>query len=197
MTIPHPRFDEFFATLGAMISIARPFKGILYRACDPSYANTRDLLSGEGSRRFGGRWNAPGSFATTYLAQDIHGAIAETLGVASRYGFDFSSRLPLTLAAVDADLDTVFDLTDKKIRKDLGITLYAMNQCDWRGENAAGREAVTQALGRAAFEIGAHGVVVPSAVKRTYRNLNIFPANLAVDWRLKIRKPEKLPAPPK
>ncbi len=55
------------------------FRGTLYRVSDPTYANTRDLLTGEGSRKRGGRWNAPGSLPVVYLAQSIEGAIAETL----------------------------------------------------------------------------------------------------------------------
>lgn len=55
------------------------FRGTLYRVSDPTYANTRDLLTGEGSRKYGGRWNKPGSLAVVYLAQSIEGAIAETL----------------------------------------------------------------------------------------------------------------------
>lgn len=67
--------------------------------------------------------------------------------------------------------------------------------CDWRCENAAGQEALPQTMGRAAFELGAHGIIVPSAVKRTFKNLNVFPDNLSGASQLKIRASEKLPPP--
>jgi len=42
-------------------------RGVVYRWSEPTYATKEDLLTGEGSRRFGGRWN-PRSFATVYAA---------------------------------------------------------------------------------------------------------------------------------
>ena len=89
--------------------------------------------------------------------QSIEGAIAESLGLSSHYGFDPAKRLPLTLVAVDVMLEIVIDFTDASLRKSLGVTLAGMTGCDWRNENAAGREALTQVLGRAAFDL-AHTV---------------------------------------
>lgn len=168
-------------------------RGILYRACDPAYANTRDLLTGEGSRKHGGRWNAPGIMAIVYLAQSWEGAMAETLGVASRYGFDPSARLPLTLVAVDAVLEAVVELADPQLCAMLKLFPDAIDQCDWRAENAAGREGLTQALGRAAFAAGFHGIIVPSAARCGLGNLNIFPDNLNNACKLSICRAEKLP----
>lgn len=175
---------------------AASFRGTLYRVSDPTYANTRDLLTGEGSRKFGGRWNALGSFPVVYLAQSIEGAIAETLGMAGHYGFNPAARLPLTLVAVEVILSAVLDLTDAQVRKRLGVTLSAMGQCDWRGENTAGREAITQALGRAAFANGLHGIMVPSATKRTFINVNVFPSSLGGSEKLAILRADRLPPPP-
>ena len=190
---PHPDYKEFRAALRDALPTAIAFRGTLYRACDPVYANTRDLLTGEGRRKLGGRWNSAHSFAAVYLAESAEGAIAEWLGLPSHYGFDPASRLPLTLVAVDAALDVVLDLADAATRRLLAVTLRAMTGCDWRNENAAGHEALTQALGRAAFEGGAHGIIVPSAVKRTFKNLIVFPAHLSGASRLEIRGAEKLP----
>jgi RES domain-containing protein len=74
--------------------------------------------------------------------------------------------------------------------------MTAMKACDWRSENAAGHEAVTQSMGRAAFELGVQGIIVPSAVKRTFKNLNVFPAQLGGTGRLTILRSDKLPPPP-
>jgi RES domain-containing protein len=193
---PHPDYKKIYAASRRLLGDAAGFRGTLYRACDPTYANTRDLLTGEGSRKYGGRWNAPGAFAVVYLAESLEGAVAETLGLVGRYGLDAAARLPLTLVAVDAVLLTVLDLTDARVRRMIGVTVAAMVNCEWRAENRAGREALTQALARAAFELGAGGVIVPSAVKRTLRNIDVFPGNLSGGARLTIRSSDKLPPPP-
>lgn len=192
---PHPAFATIKTALALALPGAIRFRGILYRACDPIYANTNDLLAGEGSRKVGGRWNPPGDVATIYLSQSVEGAIGESLGLPTHYGFDPVKRLPLTLVAVDAELEGLLDLTDAAIRKSLGVTLAALLRSDWRNENAVGHEALPQAIGRAAFQLGAHGIIVPSAVKRTFRNLNVFRDNLTGISRLKIRGSEKLPPP--
>lgn len=74
--------------------------------------------------------------------------------------------------------------------------MNSMNACDWRSDNAVGTESLTQALGRAAFESGMHGIIVPSAVRRRFRNLNVFPSRLDADSRLMILSADKLPPPP-
>jgi RES domain-containing protein len=102
----------------------------------------------------------------------------------------------MTLVAVDAIVDRVFDLTDADVRKALGLTMAQLTGCRWREENVAGREAVTQALGRAADACGFQGILVPSSVKRTFRNLNVFPLGLGVTGSLRIRGADKLPPPP-
>jgi RES domain-containing protein len=194
--VEHPDYAHFRAVITLLAAYSGTFNGVLYRACTPAYANTHDLLTGEGARKFGGRWNPPGSFPAVYLAESLEGAIAETLGVATHYGFDPAARLPMTLVAVDATLDRVLDLTDAACRKTLGLTLASMRHGPWRDENAAGREAVTQAVGHAAHAAGLQGIRVPSSLKRTFRNLNVFPSNLGATGMLKIRSADKLPPPP-
>jgi RES domain-containing protein len=193
---PYPDYKRIQKTLKRAMPLAIPFQGTLYRVCDPLYANTRDLLTGEGSRQYGGRWNAPGSFAVLYLSQSMEGAIAETVGLGGYYGFDPVARLPLTFVAMDATLQRVVDFTDPRVRKIIAVTLSGMRTCNWRHENTAGREALTQALGRAAFEEGADGIVVPSAARRSFNNLNLFPQNLRGKAQVTIRRSERLPPPP-
>jgi RES domain-containing protein len=194
--VPHPDYTALLKRLRRAIPTAVAFRGTLFRACDPTYANTRDLLTGDGSRKVGGRWNRPGTFATVYLARSVEGSIAESLGLPGFFGFDPAKRLPLTLVAVEARLKFVLDFTDASVRRSAAVTMTGMNTCDWRSENAAGNESITQALGRAAFELGVHGIIVPSAVKRTFKNLNVFPANLGMADSLTILAADKLPPPP-
>lgn len=192
----HPEYARIRKGLQLALASAVAFRGTLYRACDPTYANTRDLLTGEGSRTVGGRWNGAGTFAMVYLAQSIEGSIAETLGLPGVFGFDPAARLPLTLVAVEARLDVVLDFTDARVRHALAVTLTTMNTCDWRSENAARREAITQAMGRAAFELGVQGIIATSAAKRTFKNLNVFPAHLGGRGHMKILRSDQLPPPP-
>ena len=191
--VEHPDYMRLHAIIQGLWLKAPTFDGTLYRAADPGYANTRDLLNGAGARKYGGRWNAPGSFPLVYLSLSIDGAIAETLGLAGRYGFDPAARLPLTLVAIDAALAKVLDLTDAFVRQTLGVTRAAMNDCPWKLENAAGREALTQAIGRAALRAGFQGLIVPTPLKRTFRHLHVFPGNLGGTGTLRIRRADRLP----
>jgi hypothetical protein len=113
---PHPDFDTLKTALETALELVLPganqFRGILYRACDPIYANTNDLLTGGGSQKVGGRWNPPCDIATIYPLQSVEGAIGESLGLSTQYGLDPAKRLPLNLVAVDAELEGVLDFTD-------------------------------------------------------------------------------------
>lgn len=189
----HVHSEAWHAALATLPTM--PLRGTAYRACDPAYANTRDLLTGEGARRCGGRWNPPLSFPVVYLAQSIEGAIAESLGVAARYGFDPAARLPLTIVAVDVMLERVLNLTDPHVCEALGVTLTMMSGCDWRRENHHGRESLTQALGRAAFDRGLEAIIVPSVANPESLNINVFPSQLAPQSSLTIKRADRLPPP--
>ena len=56
----------------------------------------------------------------------------------------------------------------------------------WREEQKAGREALTQALGRIGQELGWEAFLVPSAARRGGVNLIIFSANLSRRSSLEI-----------
>jgi RES domain-containing protein len=193
---PYPDFPELLQATIRLAPRAISFNGTLYRACTPQYANSRDLLTGAGAFKFGGRWNTPNTFHMVYLSLHLEAAIAETLGLAGHYGFDPATRLPMTFVAVDATLDKVLDLTNASIRKSLGVTIAQLTNCPWKNDNAAGNEALTQAIGRAAFHAGLQAILVPSAVKRTTQNLNIFPNPRGPAGRLRVRRADQLPPPP-
>ena len=56
-----------------------------------------------------------------------------------------------------------------------------------------GREALTQAVGRIAFQMGLEGSVVPSPQVRKGKNLIVFPTNLRKKSSLVIQNAEELP----
>jgi hypothetical protein len=62
--------------------------------------------------------------------------------------------------------------------RSLGVTRGQLVGADWRACNAAGEEALTQAIGRLAWNAGWEGLVLPSAATPDGVNLVVFPGNL-------------------
>jgi len=187
---PHAEFDRIVHRMESLVQRCDRLQRVVFRSTEPAYATGKDLLTGEGSRRFGGRWNGPQSFATVYAAFSDHTAIEEAKAHFVHYGFDPADALPRTLVAIDIKLQSILDLSDGAIRKSLGLTLKAMRDDPWREENVAGRESLTQALGRAVFKLALEGLVVPSCDGE--RNVVWFPQHLGSESVVKIRNLQKL-----
>jgi RES domain-containing protein len=58
-----------------------------WRLVRPAYADPADAFSGEGARRYGGRWNAPGR-AVVYVSAHLSLAALESLAHADRRRFE-------------------------------------------------------------------------------------------------------------
>src|SRR5437764_1502795 len=110
---PYKKFEALKRSFQSAVFKKSHWTGITYRAVGTEYANTRDLVSGEGTKVYGGRWTLPGSFATVHASLDIKTAVAEALGTQQKYGISPSARLPLTLVAIDVRLQELIDLTDE------------------------------------------------------------------------------------
>jgi RES domain-containing protein len=119
-------------------------------------------------------------------------ALAESLGTQQLYGIALAARLPLTIVAVDCRLRKVLDLTAETILHKLHITREKLQRCRWRESMEKGRESLTHAMGRIAFEQTLEGLVVPSARVRKGKNLIVFPQNLQKGSSLSIQNVEKL-----
>lgn len=89
---------------------------------------------------------------------------------------------PRLLVAIEARLARMLDLTNPDIRRSLDLTLAELAAEDWRKLRAAGRESLTQALGRAGAGVGGSGVLVRSAAVRRGVNGVIFPGNCQAGW---------------
>ena len=87
----------------------------------------------------------------------------------------------------------VLDLTDGKTRSALRVSERRILDEPWREEQKAGREALTQAVGRIGHELGWEAFLVPSAARRGGLNLIIFPANLSRQSSLEIINVGDLP----
>jgi RES domain-containing protein len=189
---PHKKAELLRALFQAVGAKAAGWNGIVYRAVGTEYANKRDLLSGEGTKRFGGRWTPPGSFATAHASLDVKTAVVESLGTQQQYGIAVDARLPLTLVAIDVSLKKLIDLTDDSILRELGLTRQRLMRCRWRENMDKGREALTQAIGRIAFEAGLEALLVPSAQARKGKNLVVYSDNLQKASSLTIQNVGKL-----
>ncbi len=163
-----------FAKSGALL---QPWRGAAYRVTTLDYPNEQSILSGAGSWRWGGRWNAPGSFRAVYGSTSDLVAVAESRATAEYAGIPHVFRTPRLLVAIEFDLARVLDLTVPKNQVALGISSEELDQEDWRKIQAEGDESLTQAIGRAAFESGANALLVPSAKVPNGINVAYFPEN--------------------
>lgn len=165
------------------------------RAVATKYANREDLLTGEGAKENGGRWNPPGLFCAIYGTLDPYAALAETLGTYGDYSIPFEQRLPLVLVGIEVKLQRVLDLTDGKLRQLLGVSEERMLEADWQTAQSKGGEGLTQAIGRLAWEAKVESLLVSSARLKMEKNMVIFPDHLIKRSHLKIVNRRELPEP--
>ncbi|QDL94284.1 RES domain-containing protein (plasmid) [Paroceanicella profunda] len=128
------------------------FEGLVYRAHNPQWAWAP--LSGEGARRFGGRFNPPGTPAL-YTALTPLGAIRE----ASPLGRPMQ---PLTLCAYAVETDALFDATDPAARAAEGLRPADLDCPAWNREMLEGRVPASQALALRLAAAGYAALRVPS-----------------------------------
>ena len=80
-----------------------------------------DPRSGDGARRFGGRFNRPHSYPVVYLRTTRPCAVAELTRQARRQGLVVDDLLPRELWVVRAELTRVLDLTDDETLHAIGV----------------------------------------------------------------------------
>lgn len=186
-----PTLAQLQTRLGRFVALAASFEGVVYRSSTPQYATETDLLTGEGSRRFGGRWN-PVGIAMVYASFTPETAMAETLAHNRYYSNPDGDTMPRTFVAIEAKVQTLLDLRSGHIRRRLQVSEEQILTVDWRAEVHAGREPITQRLGRAAYAGPWEGLIVPSAAKPKGHNLLLFPDKLGPDCVLKVVNADKL-----
>jgi RES domain-containing protein len=186
----HPDFDLHLRCMTAIVARASPRVDVVFRCTEPTYATEGDLLTGEGSRINGGRWNPPSSFSTVCAAFSDATALSEAKANHLYYGLDPADALPRVIVAVNVKLAEVLDLTDGMIRKTLGVSATKMRDDDWRALNRRGVESLTQAIGRAACQSSLEALIVPACDGG--KNLVWFPDNLRGASKATIRNAHKL-----
>lgn len=189
---PYREYKRLSSTCRNVTAVS--WEGTVFRNAAPRHASARDLVAGRGARRRGGRWNAPATMNTVYASTTPETALAEALRQVRTAGIPDAEAMPRVLAAMRVRADRALDLTDPVVHRALGLSRAHLVNCDWERANEAGKEALTQALGRAAFEAGFKALIVPSAATPDGTNIVVFPARLEAGDRLAVLNAAKLPA---
>lgn len=184
----HPRYAELRDEFGAHPGWFTPWSGTLFRFQTVEYPTPAEILSGRGADQHGGRWNPPG-LPSVYGSTTDTTALEESK-VKTGY-YSLPNRQPRLLVAIDTCLPSVLDLTRQDIRRSLDLTLPELAAEDWRKLLAAGRESLTQTLGRAVVAAGGNGLLVRSAAVTRGVNGVIFPGNCQAGW-LKVVEGDRL-----
>ena len=130
------------------------FQGPLYRCLNPVFA--ADPLSGEGARRYGGRFN-PKGMAALYTSLSIVTAIREAHQV--------GNLQPLVLVSYIADVTPIFDATDPAALAGHGITDAALSAADWRDQMRVRGRSDSQDFAAGLAKQGFAGMLVRSHAK--------------------------------
>ena len=174
----HPRFAELRDLFRAHSEWFGAWSGTLFRFQTVDFPTPKDVLSGDGARVRGGRWNAPG-LATLYGSTTDFTALEECKANDRYYGVETKS--PRLLVAIEAQLTRMLDLTAPANRRAMGVTLTELGSEDWRKFQDAGKESFTQAIGRAVAAAGSSGLLSRSAAVPQGVNVVIFPGACAAD----------------
>lgn len=127
------------------------YVGLLYRALNPVWA--RQPYSGEGARRFGGRFN-PKGVAALYTSLGVMTAIRESNQV--------GTLRPTTLVSYDADITPIFDAGDVKALTEYGMIPAELAAEHWRIRMRDEGKAPTQSFAEHLIAAGYAGLRVRS-----------------------------------
>ena len=174
----HPRFAELRDMFRAHPEWFGAWNGTLFRFQTVDFPAPKDVLSGEGARRRGGRWNSPG-IAALYGSTTDNTALEECKANDRYYGVETKS--PRLLVAIEAKLTRMLDLTAPATRRAMDVTLGVLGSEDWRKLQDAGKESFTQAIGRAVAAAGGGSLLYRSAAVARGVNVAIFPGVCAAD----------------
>jgi RES domain-containing protein len=188
MAASNPRYAEFHQILAAHPEWLRPWNGTLFRFQTINYPSPKDIVSGDGAKRRGGRWNPPGLLAV--YGSDTDSTALEECKANDRY-YGIVTKAPRILVAVDAKVARMLDLTEVGIRRILNITLRELAAEDRRKLNHSGQESQSRAIGRAAANVGASGLLARSTTVHQGIKGVVFPGAHRQD-RLPVVEGNKL-----
>lgn len=154
---------------------ALPLETVCYRYCLNKYARASGIMSGEGAYRAGGRWNAPGAFHAVYCSSSAELGHREYFAALKKAGIPDYRAMPVTGRALRVKLKAALDLRNEIVLRHLGMDGQDILDDPWKSKNEQNEESLCQTIGRAAFEIGLEGLLVPSA-----QSLNLLDFNLVL-----------------
>jgi RES domain-containing protein len=179
MATPHALFSQLFATVNnSSAPMRKPWNGDAFRATLPKWMSRPYRLTGIGAALTGGRWSSQNLIPAVYFSTTAATVAVEADAEAIRLGWPPGSLRPQTRVPFHLALQSVVDLTDAAVLRALHLSRRDLVQCDWQTGQLVGREALTQAVGRAAFETYAEGLVAPSARLRGGINVVVFPSHV-------------------
>jgi RES domain-containing protein len=171
---PAANYSRILATVKSVARHAQSLTGVWYRCVETSF--THEIVSGEGARLHGGRWNPLGSFRTVYLSDSPETALQEYFARARRMKWPDHQSLPMVMAGVEVTAGRILDLRLPEVAAEIAPLLNAEKQ-EWRFIQAR-REAASQAVGRAVREAGLPGLLAASQQVVGGTNLILFPDRL-------------------
>jgi RES domain-containing protein len=184
---PHPHYNQLVEAMRRAIPSAISWSGTVYRSVSPDFDRPSTVLSGEGARIVGARYTPRGEFATLYTSLDPETAMSEAVQRLRDYGISVTIAFPRVFHAIEVELSSVLDLTKPAIRRAMKFTKASLVAENWRDCREGHRETLTQAVGRAAWNLQFGALLVPSARHRHGRNLVIFPDHVA-EGRIRVRR---------
>ena len=153
------------------------YRGLVYRAHNPQWS--WPPLSGEGSRRHGGRFNRRG-IPALYTSIGPLTAIREAQPLGR-------PMQPLTLCAYEVDADPVFDTLDPEHCRALNVSESDLACPTWEAEMLAGTVPASQTLADRLIVAGYVGMRVRSFAAGT----NADDLNLVL-WRWSAAGPSRV-----
>ena len=179
----YPRLESAIRNIAAS---ARPWNGIIYRSAPPKWAAATHLLTGLGSFKAGGRFNAAGSFPMVYGSTTPELAMIESLAFQRRAGLPVEHALPLVFKAISVKVEWLLDLSDAKVLAAIGLAPSDLAQ-PWWLTRLRGEEALTQAFGRAAHASRIQALKVPSAHSADHgHNILLLPDHIMPPSEMKV-----------
>lgn len=161
---PNASYAEFVYRLGKISPKPAPWSGVTFRSVELEHALPEQILSGEGSLKYGGRWNAPGTFPVIYSSTRPGTAVEEAFQLADDYDMSPDDLKPRLTCGIEWNLSRVIDLTRSALPAWLKLAEWMFE--DFSGINRSGFETLCQAIWacsekqrnqRASVPIGAGG----------------------------------------